>query len=70
MSSLLEEYAKAKLAYDELLEEAYVRGEKVTDEKARLYARRHLAMKGLRDPDVIRWEIRFRIGMVEINGEE
>jgi len=58
---LLKEYEVSKSAYDEALELVLSLG-KLNFDSARLAARKRIRAAGLRDPDVIRWWMRFYLG--------
>lgn len=65
---LLDEYSRAKEAYDEALELVMSLG-KLNMEGAKLAARRRIKAQGFRDPDVIRWDMRFTLDKLVLEDE-
>lgn len=69
--ALIEEYDQAKAAYDEELAFAYssAGNNRLPEAQATLVARSRLREKRkLRDPDTIRWELRFKLA--ELGGSD
>jgi hypothetical protein len=63
--ALIDEYDRAKKAYDGFLAEAYDVGQKWPEEQKKLYAREKTRKAGFKDPDTYRWLLRLKIGSIQ-----